>query len=50
MTADFARWVPRALPGGSDMAIVDHAGHFLQLEQPERVADLVLGFIGPASG
>jgi pimeloyl-ACP methyl ester carboxylesterase len=30
------------------MAIVDHAGHFLQLEQPELVADLVLGFIGAA--
>jgi pimeloyl-ACP methyl ester carboxylesterase len=36
------------LPDGSDMAVVAHAGHFLQLDQPERVADLVLGFIGSA--
>ncbi|MGA8545351.1 MAG: alpha/beta fold hydrolase [Mycobacterium sp.] len=48
MTAAFAHWVPRVLPEGSDVAIVDHAGHFLQLDQPERVADLVLGFIGSA--
>jgi len=26
----------------------NHAGHFLQLVQPEKVADLVLGFIGSA--
>jgi pimeloyl-ACP methyl ester carboxylesterase len=34
------------LPPGSDVAIVDHAGHFLQLDQPEQVAELVLSFIG----
>jgi pimeloyl-ACP methyl ester carboxylesterase len=48
MTADFAHWTARALPDGSDAAIVDHAGHFLQLDQPERVGDLVLSFIGSA--
>jgi pimeloyl-ACP methyl ester carboxylesterase len=48
MTAAFTQWIPRVLPEGSDMAIVDHAGHFLQLEQPELVAELVLGFIGTA--
>ena len=31
---------------GYDVAIVEHAGHFLQLDQPERVAELVLSFIG----
>jgi pimeloyl-ACP methyl ester carboxylesterase len=48
MTSAFTHWTRRALPEGSDVAVVDHAGHFLQLEQPERVADLVLGFIGSA--
>jgi len=36
------------LPVGSDVAIVEHAGHFLQLEQPDKVAELVLAFIGSA--
>ena len=42
----FADWIPRALPDGSDVAIVEHAGHFLQLDEPEQVAELVLRFIG----
>ncbi|MGF2947076.1 alpha/beta fold hydrolase [Mycobacterium sp. Lab-001] len=46
MTADFTHWVEKVLPAGSEVAIVEHAGHFLQLEQPDKVADLVLGFIG----
>jgi pimeloyl-ACP methyl ester carboxylesterase len=48
MTAAFTHWIPRALPAGSDVTIVDRAGHFLQLDQPDRVADLVLDFIGSA--
>jgi pimeloyl-ACP methyl ester carboxylesterase len=48
MTAAFTRWIPRALPDGSDVAVVERAGHFLQLDQPERVAELVLSFIGSA--
>jgi pimeloyl-ACP methyl ester carboxylesterase len=48
MTAAFTHWTARALPDGSDVAVVEHAGHFLQLDQPERVADLVLSFIGAA--
>jgi pimeloyl-ACP methyl ester carboxylesterase len=48
MTADFTHWIPRALPEGSDVAVLEHAGHFLQLDQPDRVADLVLSFIGSA--
>lgn len=49
MTPAFARWVQRVLPAGSDVAVVEHAGHFLQLEQPDEVAELVLAFLGPAN-
>jgi pimeloyl-ACP methyl ester carboxylesterase len=48
MTADFTRWIPSVLPDRGDVAVVERAGHFPQLEQPEKVADLVLGFIGSA--
>ncbi|MGH3969293.1 MAG: alpha/beta fold hydrolase [Mycobacterium sp.] len=48
MTAAFARWTQNVLPAGSDVAVLEHAGHFLQLDQPERVAELVLEFIGSA--
>jgi pimeloyl-ACP methyl ester carboxylesterase len=46
ITPAFTRWVEKVLPAGSEAAIVDHAGHFLQLEQPDKVANLVLTFIG----
>ncbi|HEX7323218.1 MAG TPA: alpha/beta fold hydrolase [Mycobacterium sp.] len=42
----FAPMVQRLLASGGGAAVVDHAGHFLQLEQPDAVADLVLDFIG----
>lgn len=45
-TPAYAHWTQQVLPVGSDVAIVDHAGHFLQLEQPEVVAELILSFIG----
>jgi pimeloyl-ACP methyl ester carboxylesterase len=48
MTAAFARWTQNVLPAGSDVAVIEHAGHFLQLEQPERVAESVLRFVGSA--
>ncbi len=48
MTPAFAHWVEKVLPPGSQLAIVEDAGHFLQLEQPDKVADLVLAFIGSA--
>lgn len=48
MTPAFAHWTEKVLPAGSDVAVVEHAGHFLQLDQPESVADLVLRFIGSA--
>ena len=46
MSPAFAYWVEKVLPVGSEVAIVEHAGHFLQLEQPDKIADLVLAFIG----
>jgi pimeloyl-ACP methyl ester carboxylesterase len=48
MTPAFAHWTEKVLPPGSDVTIVDHAGHFLQLEQPDRVAERVLAFVGSA--
>ncbi len=47
-TPDYARWVERILPEGSDVGIVTRAGHFLQLEQPDAVAGRILDFIGTA--
>jgi pimeloyl-ACP methyl ester carboxylesterase len=48
MASAFTPWAERVLPAGSEAAIVEHVGHFLQLEQPDKVADLVLAFIGSA--
>jgi pimeloyl-ACP methyl ester carboxylesterase len=48
-TADYAHWVQKVLPGGSEVAIVDRAGHFLQLDQPDVVGRHIAEFIGQAS-
>jgi pimeloyl-ACP methyl ester carboxylesterase len=48
MAVDVTEWAAKVLPDGSDVAVVEHAGHFLQLDQPEKVAELVLQFIGTA--
>ncbi|KUI14130.1 epoxide hydrolase [Mycobacterium sp. GA-1285] len=45
-SVDYARWVERVLPEGSEVATVERAGHFLQLEQPEAVARHIVDFIG----
>jgi pimeloyl-ACP methyl ester carboxylesterase len=45
---DYISWVERVLPEGSDAFIVEGAGHFLQLEQPEVVAQHIIDFIGQA--
>ncbi len=47
MTPEFTPWVRDVLPAGSDVAIVEHAGHFLQLEQPDAVARRILDFLNP---
>jgi pimeloyl-ACP methyl ester carboxylesterase len=36
------------LPSNVEMKIVEGAGHFLQLESPETVGDLIADFIGTA--
>jgi pimeloyl-ACP methyl ester carboxylesterase len=48
-TAQYAPWVERVLPDGSELAIVEHAGHFLQLDQSDVVARHIVDFIGQAS-
>ena len=45
---DYIPWVERVLPEGSDAFVVEGAGHFLQLEQPEVVAQHIIDFIGRA--
>lgn len=39
--------VERDLPAGGRLVALDGAGHFVHIEQPERVAELVLDFIEP---
>ncbi len=45
MTADFAPFVRSALPAGSEVAVVDGAGHFLQLERPADVGRRIVEFL-----
>jgi pimeloyl-ACP methyl ester carboxylesterase len=45
-TADYARWVKPVLPEGSRVEIVDGAGHFLQLDEPDVTAGHILDFVG----
>ncbi len=43
---DYTPWIERVLPDGSDAALIEEAGHFLQLDQPEAVARRIVDFIG----
>ena len=45
MTAKFTAFVGNSLPAGSDVAVVERAGHFLQLEQPEEVGRRIVDFL-----
>jgi pimeloyl-ACP methyl ester carboxylesterase len=45
MQAGFAERAGAVLPPGSDVRVVQAAGHFLQLEQPEVVGDLIVEFL-----
>jgi len=45
MTARFTPYVRSVLPAGSDAAVVDGAGHFLQLERPAEVGRRIVEFL-----
>lgn len=46
MTAAFTAFVGEVLPAGSATPVVEGAGHFLHLEQPEDVGTRVVEFLG----
>jgi pimeloyl-ACP methyl ester carboxylesterase len=48
MGVKLAERAKAVLPPGGAMHVVDHAGHFLQLEQADVVADRILDFVGRA--
>ena len=50
MTAALAPLIGGALPSGSDVAVVENAGHFLQLERPDEVGRRIVGFLSPPGG
>jgi pimeloyl-ACP methyl ester carboxylesterase len=45
-TSAYSEWVRHVLPPDSVVHLVDYAGHFLQLEQPDVVAKHIVDFIG----
>jgi pimeloyl-ACP methyl ester carboxylesterase len=46
MAPDYIPWVERVLPAGSEALVVEGAGHFMQLEQPDEVGRRIVDFIG----
>jgi pimeloyl-ACP methyl ester carboxylesterase len=48
-TSEYSRWVERVMPDDSELAIIERAGHFLQLDQPDVVARHIVDFVGQAA-
>ncbi|MDT5370222.1 MAG: hypothetical protein QOC62_4653, partial [Mycobacterium sp.] len=46
---DYTPWIARVLPDGSEVALVENGGHFVQLDQPDAVARHIVDFIGQAA-
>lgn len=46
---NYTPWVERVLPDGSEIALIENGGHFLQLDQPDVVARRIVDFVGKAS-
>ena len=45
MTAAFTPLVRPVLPAGSDIGVIERAGHFLQLDQPDEVGRRIVEFL-----
>jgi pimeloyl-ACP methyl ester carboxylesterase len=45
MRYELVRFAPRALPPGSEIELVERAGHFLQLERPDEINERIAAFI-----
>jgi pimeloyl-ACP methyl ester carboxylesterase len=41
--------VERLWPEGSELAIVERAGHYVQLDQPDAVSRHIVDFVGQAA-
>jgi pimeloyl-ACP methyl ester carboxylesterase len=48
MGASLTKGMANRFTGGFRLELIDGAGHFLHLEQPRRVADLITDFLGEA--
>lgn len=50
MQAGYADAVADVLPSGSQVVMIPSAGHFLQIERPDVIADAVLNYLGDREG
>ncbi|NED66465.1 alpha/beta hydrolase, partial [Streptomyces sp. SID10244] len=46
MQVAFTDGLTELLPTGSEVARIDHAGHFVHLDQRDRVHRRIVGFLG----